>query len=136
MPCVNSFLRLTSRFVGIQLALLIAERTVVFFRDQDLSPAQQRDLGAYFGEVEVHPSAPQVPGLPGVSIIWDELAANKSSFGFRNPFATQDWHTGKWEQGKTLATLTTSVDSPFFFPFSIVRFDARGSAAGRDSPAQ
>ncbi|GAA5953686.1 hypothetical protein JCM8115_004122 [Rhodotorula mucilaginosa] len=76
-----------------ELALLIAERTVVFFRDQDLSPAQQRDLGAYFGQVEVHPSAPQVPGLPGVSIIWDELAANKSSFGFRNPFATQDWHT-------------------------------------------
>jgi hypothetical protein len=34
----------------------------------------------------------KVPGLPGVSIIWDELAANKSSFGFRNPFATQDWH--------------------------------------------
>lgn len=79
----------------MQLALLIAERTVVFFRDQDLSPAQQRDLGAYFGEVEVHPSAPQVPGLPGVSIIWDELAADKSSFGFRNPFATQDWHTGE-----------------------------------------
>ncbi|GAA5970705.1 hypothetical protein JCM21900_000972 [Sporobolomyces salmonicolor] len=76
-----------------ELALLIAERTVVFFRDQDLTPAQQRDLGAYFGEVEVHPSAAQVPGLPGVSIIWDELAPEKKSFGFRNPFGTQDWHT-------------------------------------------
>ncbi|GAA5922869.1 hypothetical protein JCM1841_003767 [Sporobolomyces salmonicolor] len=76
-----------------ELALLIAERTVVFFRDQDLTPQQQRDLGAYFGEVEVHPSAPQVPGLPGVSIIWDELAAEKKTFGFRNPYGTQDWHT-------------------------------------------
>ena len=48
-----------------ELALLIAERTVVFFRDQDsLTPQAQRDLGAYFGEVEVHPSAPQV-SLPG-----------------------------------------------------------------------
>ncbi|KAK1991373.1 TauD-domain-containing protein [Colletotrichum falcatum] len=32
------------------LALLIAERGVVFFRDQDFSPQQQKELGAYFGE--------------------------------------------------------------------------------------
>ncbi|ORY52708.1 alpha-ketoglutarate-dependent taurine dioxygenase [Leucosporidium creatinivorum] len=75
-----------------ELALLIAERTVVFFRDQDLTPQAQRDLGAYFGEVEVHPSAPQVPGLPGVSIIWDRLTGTNDN-GFRNPFGTQDWHT-------------------------------------------
>jgi hypothetical protein len=37
-----------------ELALLIAERSVVFFRDQDLSPQQQRALGEYYGEVEVH----------------------------------------------------------------------------------
>jgi hypothetical protein len=37
-----------------ELALLIAERSVVFFRDQDISPQQQRELGEYYGEVEVH----------------------------------------------------------------------------------
>lgn len=37
-----------------ELALLIAERSVVFFRDQDLSPQQQKELGEWFGEVEVH----------------------------------------------------------------------------------
>lgn len=37
-----------------ELGLLIAERSVVFFRDQDLSPQQQKALGEYFGEVEVH----------------------------------------------------------------------------------
>lgn len=37
-----------------ELALLIAERSVVFFRDQDLSPQQQMALGDWFGEVEVH----------------------------------------------------------------------------------
>lgn len=37
-----------------ELALLIAERSVVFFRDQDLSPQQQLSLGEWFGEVEVH----------------------------------------------------------------------------------
>lgn len=39
-----------------ELALLIAERSVVFFRDQDLSPQQQKALGEYWGEVEVHVS--------------------------------------------------------------------------------
>jgi len=39
-----------------ELALLIAERSVVFFRDQDLSPQQQKALGEYFGEIEVHVS--------------------------------------------------------------------------------
>lgn len=37
-----------------ELALLIAERSVVFFRNQDLSPQQQKALGEYYGEVEVH----------------------------------------------------------------------------------
>lgn len=39
-----------------ELALLISERSVVFFRNQDLSPQKQQDLGAYLGEVEVHVS--------------------------------------------------------------------------------
>jgi len=39
-----------------ELGLLIAERSVVFFRDQDITPQQQKALGEYFGEVEVHVS--------------------------------------------------------------------------------
>ena len=39
------------------LGLLIAERSVVFFRDQDISPHQQKELGEWYGEVEVHVSA-------------------------------------------------------------------------------
>jgi hypothetical protein len=39
-----------------ELALLIAERSVVFFRNQDLSPQQQKALGDYYGEVEIHVS--------------------------------------------------------------------------------
>lgn len=37
-----------------ELALLIAERSVVFFRDQTLSPQEQKSLGQYYGEIEVH----------------------------------------------------------------------------------
>lgn len=36
-----------------ELALLIAERGVVFFRDQDLSPQAQVALGQYWGELYV-----------------------------------------------------------------------------------
>lgn len=36
-----------------ELALLVSERGVVFFRDQDLSPQQQRDVTAHFGPVFV-----------------------------------------------------------------------------------
>jgi hypothetical protein len=37
-----------------ELGLLIAERSVVFFRDQKLSPQEQRKLGEWYGEIEVH----------------------------------------------------------------------------------
>jgi hypothetical protein len=37
-----------------ELGLLIAERSVVFFRDQDITPQQQKKLGEWFGEIEIH----------------------------------------------------------------------------------
>lgn len=37
-----------------ELALLIAERSVVFFRDQDITPQEQKKLGEHFGEIEIH----------------------------------------------------------------------------------
>jgi hypothetical protein len=41
-----------------ELALLIAERSVVFFRNQDITPQQQKELGEWYGEVEIHVSPP------------------------------------------------------------------------------
>jgi hypothetical protein len=76
-----------------ELALLIAERSVVFFRDQDLPPQKQLELGQYFGEVEIHPQVPHVPGVPGTTVIWPALAATERKANFRNPVGTQHWHT-------------------------------------------
>ncbi|SJL08782.1 related to alpha-ketoglutarate-dependent taurine dioxygenase [Armillaria ostoyae] len=88
-----------------ELALLVAERSVVFFRDQDLSPQKQRELGLYLGqdEVEVHPQVAQVPGLPGVSLIWEAGRKDKEykefskagRRGFRHayPSGSYGWHT-------------------------------------------
>ena len=76
-----------------ELALLIAERSVVFFRDQDLSPQQQKSLGEYYGKVEIHPQVPQVPGVEGVTVIWPALQATEKPANFRNPGGASRWHT-------------------------------------------
>lgn len=85
-----------------ELALLIAERVVVFFRDQDLSPQKQLELGKYWGQVEVHAQVPRVPNqddgtdLAGISVIWQDYS--KEFFGlpltFKNSIAgNSQWHT-------------------------------------------
>jgi hypothetical protein len=62
-----------------ELALLIAERSVVFFRDQDLSPQQQKELGEWYGEIEIHVRLIQpIPSRLCVSGI-DSLSAASSS---------------------------------------------------------
>ncbi|CZT08090.1 hypothetical protein WAI453_002272 [Rhynchosporium graminicola] len=76
-----------------ELALLIAERSVVFFRDQDLSPQDQKKLGEYFGEVEIHPQVPHIPGVPGVSVLWPALMATERKASFRQPGGASRWHT-------------------------------------------
>ena len=78
-----------------ELALLIAERSVVFFRDQDLNPRQQLELGEYYGEIEIHPQAPRVPGLDGITVIWPDYqdAKRGRETNFRNPGGSSGWHT-------------------------------------------
>lgn len=85
-----------------ELALLIAERIVVFFRNQDLSPQKQLELGDYWGQVEVHAQVPRVPDaldgtlLGGITVIWQDYA--KEFFGlpltFKNlKHGNSQWHT-------------------------------------------
>jgi len=76
-----------------ELALLIAERSVVFFRDQDISPQEQKKLGEHFGEIEIHPQVPHVPGVPGVTIIWPALMATERKASFREPGGASRWHS-------------------------------------------
>ncbi|KAL4965832.1 TauD/TfdA dioxygenase family protein [Aspergillus stella-maris] len=76
-----------------ELGLLIAERSVVFFRDQDISPQEQKRLGEWYGEVEVHPQVAQVPGVPGVTVIWPALQATEMPANFRRPGGASRWHS-------------------------------------------
>ncbi|WWC67378.1 uncharacterized protein I206_101286 [Kwoniella pini CBS 10737] len=83
-----------------ELALLVSERSIVFFRDQDISPQQQRDLGVYLGdgEIEKHPQAAQVPGVGGgITLIWEQGRKDKIYNGrsHRVPYGGGQfgWHT-------------------------------------------
>ena len=89
-----------------ELALLVAERVVVFFRDQKLSPQAQWDLGDYLGNVEKHPQVPHVTGLPGATVIWNDykiqkgLDLNYSNINMSNwdsvrhlPLGNNAWHS-------------------------------------------
>ncbi|GME82098.1 unnamed protein product [Ambrosiozyma monospora] len=87
-----------------ELALLVAERVVVFFRHQKLSPQKQLALGNYWGRVEKHPQTFQVNDLPGISVIWQDYFQkisnnsvtfknlNYGNFDSKYPSSTDGWH--------------------------------------------
>lgn len=56
-----------------ELALLVAERVVVLFKDQDLDPKVHFELGQYYGRVDYHTKQFHIPGLPGTTVIWADL---------------------------------------------------------------
>ncbi|KAL1410415.1 hypothetical protein Q8F55_004426 [Vanrija albida] len=80
-----------------ELALLVAERGVVFFRDQDLPPQAQVDLGLHLGDGQIKTDSvlPHVPGLDRLGIIWDTSRPGPNSRSFRLPWPgipAHGWH--------------------------------------------
>ncbi|KAL0073260.1 hypothetical protein F4703DRAFT_1936948 [Phycomyces blakesleeanus] len=75
------------------LALLVAERGVVFFRDQDLNYQQGKELGRYYGPLHIHLTEGHVPNEPEVFPIFYDKSdeANKISSYFRT--ASDGWHS-------------------------------------------
>ncbi|EMG50467.1 Alpha-ketoglutarate-dependent sulfonate dioxygenase, putative, partial [Candida maltosa Xu316] len=95
-----------------ELALLIAERVVVFFRDQDLSPQKQLELGKYWGQVEVHPQAARPgPEFDGISVIWHEYG--RSTWGSSLDFKSigPGWHSDLVHEKQTAGITHLHLDS-------------------------
>jgi taurine dioxygenase len=83
---------------GVDLSRPLDERTfkeihaalvdngVIFFRDQHLTPGQQKDFGRLFGELHVHPAAPSLlEGHPEILVIHaDETSKH---------VAGENWHS-------------------------------------------
>jgi alpha-ketoglutarate-dependent taurine dioxygenase len=71
-------------FKEIHAALI--DNGVIFFRDQHLTPAQQKAFGRLFGELHIHPAAPkEVPEHPEILIIH----ADENS----KHVAGENWHS-------------------------------------------
>jgi taurine dioxygenase len=47
----------------------LAENSVIFFRDQHISPEQHLAFGRNFGDLHIHPAAPHAPGIEELMII-------------------------------------------------------------------
>jgi len=82
-------------FAELHRALLAFK--VLFFRDQDLSPAQHADFGRRFGELEIHPFLPAPEGRPEVVL----LAKNEQIGGYEN-----GWHSDvTWRVAPSLGSI-------------------------------
>lgn len=57
---------------------------VLFFEQQPVTPQQQRDLAAHFGELHIHPVYPQHPEVPEIILLDTSLD---------NPPDNDNWHT-------------------------------------------
>ena len=67
-----------------ELALLIAERSVVVFRDQDfkdIGPEKQKAFGSYFGKLHVHVTLSLFPMIPPKNLLTNNQARRRSCKG-------------------------------------------------------
>ena len=92
----------------------LAENLVIFFRDQHISPAQHLAFGRKFGELHVHPAAPN-EGDPALMKI----------------YADKDSPTRQW---RGLAHATCPATSSRRWDRSSTSGNARRAAATRCSP--
>ncbi len=67
-----------------EIRRLLVEHEVIFFRDQPIDPARQRDLALTFGPLQTHPAYDTVENLPEVTIL--ESTAEK-------PTKIEAWHS-------------------------------------------
>ncbi|HZL93389.1 MAG TPA: TauD/TfdA family dioxygenase, partial [Vicinamibacterales bacterium] len=68
------------------LGRALAEHCVLFFRDQSLTPEQEKALGRQFGELHLHPAYPDIlEGHPEIMVI----RADENS----KRIAGEDWHS-------------------------------------------
>ncbi|KAG8933113.1 hypothetical protein FRC02_012405 [Tulasnella sp. 418] len=72
------------------LALLVAERGVVFFRNQQISVEEQGELSNYLGPAYRHPSSGIPEGLDEVQVIYTDSESRRKTGGFTKNFA---WHS-------------------------------------------
>ena len=67
-----------------EMRRLLVEHEVIFFRDQDISHEQHKQIAHFFGPLQTHPAYGTVPDFPEITIL--ESTAEK-------PTKIEKWHT-------------------------------------------
>ena len=84
----------------------LAEHCVLFFRDQSMTPAQQKALGRNFGELHIHPAWPRlVDGHPEIMEIYADEHTRR--------IAGEDWHSDvSCDREPPLGTILQMLEVP------------------------
>ena len=67
-----------------EIEKLLLEHEVIFFRDQDISWQQHKEIAEHFGSLQSHPAYSSPDGYPEITIL--ESTAEK-------PTKIESWHT-------------------------------------------
>ncbi|KAL1606530.1 hypothetical protein SLS60_003935 [Paraconiothyrium brasiliense] len=99
-----------------QLALLVAQRKVVAFRDQDLAdlPIQEAlDFGAYFGRHHIHPTSGAPEGYPEIHLVYRNGGAGEFESFLANRNSSVAWHSDvTYEEQPPGTTFLIILDTP------------------------
>jgi len=82
----------------------LLDHKVLFFRDQDITTEQHLAFARRFGELEVHPFAPQKPGYPEVLAITHDADS---------PGRENNWHSDvTWRLQPSLGSILRYLEGP------------------------
>ncbi|KAH7463513.1 putative alpha-ketoglutarate-dependent sulfonate dioxygenase [Phytophthora ramorum] len=76
-----------------ELALLVAQRGVVFFREQEISIEQQLDLGRYYGPLHVHQTVAHAKSIPQVHVVENSLEVSEKRIKSQLYDHVNVWHS-------------------------------------------
>ncbi|EGZ22786.1 hypothetical protein PHYSODRAFT_486841 [Phytophthora sojae] len=76
-----------------ELALLVAQRGVVFFRDQKISIEEQLALGRYYGPLHVHQTVAHAKGIPQVHVVENSLEGSATRIKSQALEPVNLWHS-------------------------------------------
>lgn len=76
-----------------ELALLIAQRGVVFFRDQEINVDQQVELGRYWGPLHVHQNLGHPKDYPEVLVVENTVESSAALLKKQIYDPTNEWHS-------------------------------------------
>ncbi|TGZ77286.1 TauD-domain-containing protein [Ascodesmis nigricans] len=99
-----------------ELALFVAQRGVVAFRDQDFAdlPIEKAlEFGGYFGRHHIHPSSGQPEGFPEVHLVHVSAGEGKEAGVFATRTSSVAWHSDvTYEHQPPGTTFLYSLDIP------------------------